>query len=102
MLSDLIVRRLQTAAIRSMTGRILEEAPPEGNLRIMSTYVMAFCGVGAAHAIAVVATQHALHTPACLSQAHFRATLNEISSRCRFQGGLRIFRLPALPVPQVP
>ncbi|KAE8759545.1 hypothetical protein FSO04_12585 [Paraburkholderia madseniana] len=62
-----IVRRLLTAAIRSMTGRILEDVPPEGNLRIMSPYVMAFRGAGAADVLAVVATQHALHTPACSS-----------------------------------
>jgi len=51
-----------------------------------------------------LSSQHSMrfiHLHAYL-MAHFRATLNEISSRCRFQGGLRIFRLPALPVPQVP
>jgi hypothetical protein len=36
-----IVRRLQLAAIRSMTGRILVDAARVGNFRIMSRYVMA-------------------------------------------------------------
>ncbi|NMM01841.1 hypothetical protein HHL24_28385 [Paraburkholderia sp. RP-4-7] len=61
------MRRLQIAAIRSMTGRILEEAPLEGNFRIMSPYVMVVVARGKACTRAVVATQHALSMPACSS-----------------------------------
>jgi hypothetical protein len=60
------VRRLQTAAIRSMTDRILVEVPPEGNFRIVSPYVVVSGDAGMAGTRAVVVTRHALPTPARL------------------------------------
>ncbi|MFM0503859.1 hypothetical protein [Paraburkholderia caffeinilytica] len=69
-----IVRRLQTAAIRSMTGRILEEARPEGNLRIMSPYVMAFRGNGLAENVRCRHRTESASNPYARVIAHYRAT----------------------------
>jgi hypothetical protein len=90
-----IVRRLLMPRSVSMTGRILVDAPPQGNVRIMSTYVMAFAASPCATPSAATAMQHALPTPARTPRHRLGVTWNEMSLRCRFDGALRIFRLPA-------